>query len=382
MINKRKIMMTVGAITATVIPLAVVVSCSCSSQSKTTEKINKPTAPEPGVTSSSKEGGDKGVAEKEIPIVKISLEDAIGRIGNLPTIKANTFANVELPAGFEIPRVVTQIENGAFTNAILPDKFEIPKISILMDVPKVFGEAKLPKNSFWRRPTRAEHIVFESLDLQPGDIVRLVSDEFRSPYITQNEIDEIMYHPSRIIPQRAFADKILPPNFRIPFSIREIEYGAFKNAIFNGELILPNSLTSIQKNAFLNATFKQNVSVPSSVQNIGSGAFMFSKFEKDFQFQPTTNILPEEVFRATTLPQNFKLLPTFEGFGESAFSYANLYEGFKITFPVPLPSGLDLAIRDAKLPNGCGWFDANGRKTEVFDFSKEFLEVRKIENIQ
>lgn len=148
MINKRKIMMTLGMITATVVPLAVVVSCSCSSQSKTTEKINKPTAPEPGVTTSSKEGGNKVIAEKEMPIVKITLEEANTRLNGLTTIPAGMFANTELPAGFQVPREITKIENGAFKNAIAPNVFTIPRHGVDMDIPKAFEGIKPVENAF------------------------------------------------------------------------------------------------------------------------------------------------------------------------------------------------------------------------------------------
>ena len=196
--------------------------------------------------------GNQAFKEATLPN-GFSLPNSIANIGNeafaftnipigfeLPinpqfiTLKRGIFLNTTLPEGFSIPQSITSVETGVFSRATFASDFTmVNNNSITTYGSRIFDNAHLSRVTNFSLPDKMKTISPYMLTLA----------KLPSNFSLANL-------PIETIEQWAFADTLLPLNFRLPNSLTTINDLAFAYSVLPPLFKIPSTVTSMGQDVF------------------------------------------------------------------------------------------------------------------------------------
>ena len=132
------------------------------------------------------------------------------------------------------------------------------------------------------------------------------------------------------IPPYAFANAVVPKNFKMITSVMVIENNAFSGATFKGDLHIPSSVRDINEFVFSDTTFEGKLELPSSINKIQDSTFFEATLPDDFTLPNSITSIDNQAFRLANLGPKFQLPNSLKMIDSFAFSGASLSSTFKI----------------------------------------------------
>ena len=174
------------------------------------------------------------IGNKAFEVVNIPIGFELPINPQFITLKRGIFLNTTLPEGFSIPQSITSVETEVFSRATFASDFTmVNNNSITTYGSRIFGNANLSRVTNFSLPNKMKTI---------------------SPYMLAvaklpNNLS-LANFPIETIEQWAFADTLLPLNFRLPNSLTTINDLAFAYSVLPPLFKIPNNVTSIAQDAF------------------------------------------------------------------------------------------------------------------------------------
>lgn len=175
---------------------------------------------------------------KDTALNAIEWNDGMGRA---PFIKEFGFKDMEIPSSFVLPSVVNQIGKSAFSGATFPDNYTIPST------------------------------------------VNYVIDD------------------------NAFEGAIIGDNFTMPTNVRTLHQELFSGADIKGSIVFPTNMTETPRLSFTHATLTNKFRLPNTITKVGDGTFEGTTLPDNFVIPSSVTVLGLLSFGEAVVSPNFTI---------------------------------------------------------------------------